>query len=202
MINRIVSEIRSALENDLFIVALQAALTLPDICGKVAFPNENTSSRYKKWYDEEIGEYEHAPNNTHMPYLSGEVVYNLRCALLHEGNPNVEKEKTDIGEFTLVLQKAESKYSTTCDVSGESTKNDNEIVRTYRVNVRRICMILCLVAEEYYNQNKEKFSFCYHIIDWDEEMNKYPHLADSNTFDSISSLVTGAHEEKTENEQT
>ena len=202
MINRIVSEIRCALNNDLLIIALQAALTLPDICGKAAFPNENTSSRYKKWYDEEIGEYEHAPNYTHMPYLSGKVVYNLRCALLHEGNPNVEKEKTDIDKFTLVLQKSESKCPTACDRGGECKINDNEIVRTYRVNVRRLCTILCLVAEEYYNQNIEKFSFYYRIIDWDEKMKKYPHLADSNSFDLIGSLVPCINGEKTENEQT
>ena len=25
-----------------------------------------------------------------MPYLSGNVIYSLRCSLLHEGNPNVD----------------------------------------------------------------------------------------------------------------
>lgn len=25
------------------------ALTLPDICGKIEYPGDNTSTRYKKW---------------------------------------------------------------------------------------------------------------------------------------------------------
>ncbi len=42
-----------------------------------------------------------------MPYLSGEVVYSLRCSLLREGNPNLQKNgkhPIPIDRFSLVIQ--------------------------------------------------------------------------------------------------
>ena len=56
MVLKIIEDIRKALENDLHFVALNSAFTLPDICGKAAYPNEVSSKkRYVLWYDEEIG---------------------------------------------------------------------------------------------------------------------------------------------------
>lgn len=37
MADRLVGEIRKMLENDLYFVVLNSALTLPDICGKVEY---------------------------------------------------------------------------------------------------------------------------------------------------------------------
>ena len=52
MIIRLVQDIRKALENELYFVALSSALTLPDICGKAAYPTERSSrKRYILWYD-------------------------------------------------------------------------------------------------------------------------------------------------------
>ena len=42
MVEKIVEEIRIALENKLYFVALNSALTLPDICGKAEFSNMKT----------------------------------------------------------------------------------------------------------------------------------------------------------------
>ncbi len=50
MINQIIKEINACLKNGCYIAALTTALTLPDICGKVEYPNDGNSSRYKKWY--------------------------------------------------------------------------------------------------------------------------------------------------------
>ena len=47
-------------------------------------------------------------------------------------------------------------------------EDGNKKVREYRMNVRRMCMILCNVAEAYYKENRNKFHFNYEIIDWDE----------------------------------
>lgn len=72
MVIRLVQDIRKALENELYFVALSSALTLPDICGRVAYPAERSSrKRYILWYDEEIGKYEKNPEDKDdMPYLS------------------------------------------------------------------------------------------------------------------------------------
>ena len=182
MVDRIIQDIRGALYNNLYFAALNCALTLPDICGKAEYPTERSSKkRYIDWYDKEIGFYERNPeqNETEeMPYLSGEVIYSLRCAMLHAGEPNINgdsvKNKTDIDKFSLVVQKAQpfdiySDSSSIMDFGGEHT-------RSYRMNIRRICLIMCAVAEAYYRDNKNKFHFDYEIIDWDEVTSKLPPL--------------------------
>ena len=96
MVDIIVNEIRKALEQDLFMVALTTALTLPDIWGKAEFPNEKNWKRYISWYDNEITINKRSGRNTtviDMPELDGRVVYSLRCSLLHEGNPNINNEQ-------------------------------------------------------------------------------------------------------------
>lgn len=45
MVIQLVQDIRKALENDLYLVALSSALTLLDICGKVAYPDESSSRK-------------------------------------------------------------------------------------------------------------------------------------------------------------
>lgn len=174
MIDKLVKEINIALDNELYLVALNTALTLPDICGKAEYPDipdKKSSERYKKWYQENIGQCEQAPedkdNNTGFPYLSADVVYQLRCSLLHQGNPNVEKEKTGIDRFTLFIEKKNQFdiYVDSASLCGET--------KTYRVSVRRLCLILTTLASKYYEHNKEKFTFFnYEIID-EKEIEKY-----------------------------
>lgn len=189
MIIRLVQDIRKALENELYFVALGSALTLPDICGKVAYPDELSSrKRYISWYDEEIGKYEKSPEDKeNMPYLSGNVIYSLRCSLLHEDNPNVNSDslKTDlpIDHFSLVIEKIKpfDMYSDSSSIANFGDKN----IREYSMNVRRICMILCNIAESFYKENKEKFHFNYEIIDWDEVTSYLPPIDMERVFSEI-----------------
>lgn len=94
---RLIDDINRALENEAYFAALALALTLLDICGKAKYPNERNGIRYINWYDEYVGKYEQCPCETcqenKMPYLSGEVVYQLRNSFLHQGTPNVDKNK-------------------------------------------------------------------------------------------------------------
>lgn len=45
MVQKIVDDIRVALNNNLYFVALSTALTLPDICGKAEYPDEKSSKK-------------------------------------------------------------------------------------------------------------------------------------------------------------
>ncbi|MDR0500306.1 MAG: hypothetical protein LBG97_03545, partial [Coriobacteriales bacterium] len=47
-----------ALEAKAYLSALALTLTLPDICGKAAYPFMKSRERYRKWYDENIGKFD------------------------------------------------------------------------------------------------------------------------------------------------
>ena len=69
-------------------------LTFPDICAKAKYGDSlGNKKRYTKWYNEYIGQYEKSPQEKYditMPYLSGEVIYQLRCNVLHQGTPYID----------------------------------------------------------------------------------------------------------------
>ena len=148
-----INEIELCLEHDFYFAALGLSLTLPDICGRAEYPSGNVTQRYIQWYNQHIGQYEkpHSLYDNDMPYLSGEVVYNLRNSFLHAGIPNIEKEKIkdelcQIDQFTLEL--------------GKSLLGDTRVVRyganwavkerEYIVAVHPFCIKLCRVAKAYY----------------------------------------------------
>lgn len=169
MVDKIITEINQALDNNLYIIALTAALTLPDICGKAEYPTLNTTTRYKRWYSENIGQYEINPDNKKrnldMPYLSEDVVYSLRCSLLHQGTPNIN-ENLNI-KFSLIIEK-KNEFDIYCDSASYGSDG-----KTYSVSIRRLCCILCWTAEKYYKNNKNKFNFFnYSITDIDKEINR------------------------------
>ncbi len=178
MILRMLDDVTRALDAESYFSALALVLTFPDVCGKAEYPMEkSTGKRYINWYDEHVGKYEQCPcddcKDNPMPYLSGEVVYSLRNSLLHQGTPNIDvdrikDENNKIDCFQLVL---ESKKP--FDIYGDSSSVMNGKIKTYRVNVRRLCLILCCSAKAYYESNKEKFDFfCFSIVDWDFEIEK------------------------------
>ena len=97
LVPRIIHECREALKHKLHLAALTLALTLSDICGIAAFPEEKCVwKRYVQWYEEHIGQFEKFPkeDETEYPYPSGEVIYRLRCMVLHQGTPNIGKVDT------------------------------------------------------------------------------------------------------------
>lgn len=155
MIERILSDCEQALDHNLYFAALCLALTLPDICAKAKYPNEKSNKkRYVDWYEEYLGQYEKSPRlqdeKEDMPYPSGEVIYSLRCSMLHQGTPNVEENKCNITKFELIVEK----------------KKPFDI---YACGVRTLCWKICTVAKHYYEENKELFNFFnYHLLDWDE----------------------------------
>ena len=176
MLLRLIEDINKALDNDASFSALALALTLPDICGKTKYPEEkSTKKRYIDWYDEYVGKYEKDPDEKQMPYLSGEVIYSLRCCFLHEGNPNIEKEKIKeeackIDRFSLLTDKKKpfEMYADSACVNTPLFSEAEKELR-YTVNVRRLCLILIACAKGYYTENQAQFGFFdYDIMAIDE----------------------------------
>ena len=179
MIEKIIFDIEKALDNEAYLSALTLVLTIPDICGKAEFPNEGSNKRrYIDWYDKYVGVYEKSSKieSDGLPYLSGEVVYSLRNNMLHQGTPNIEKdniknENNKVDNFVLLIEK-KKEFDIYVDAAGIWETEEGK-VRKYRVNIRRLCLILCLAAKGYYKNNISKFDFFnYTILDCDEEIDK------------------------------
>lgn len=91
-----VDDIKCSLKNKCYFSALSLALTLPDVCGMAEFPNKSVSKRYIEWYDKYIGEFMALDKDAldgDNPWLSGEVIYNLRNTYFHQGNPGIVRDK-------------------------------------------------------------------------------------------------------------
>lgn len=180
MIDKFIDEINEALSHNLYFAALSLVLTLPDICGRAEYPSAGVTKRYITWYNEYIGQYDRCPcddcKETQMPYLSGEVIYNLRNSFLHQGTPNIDSSQikdpsNQLDEFTLVVEK-KNEFDIYADSSSIIESSQGKIEhRAYRVNIRRLCMIITLSAKSYYNNNKDKFNFFnYKILDRNKEI--------------------------------
>ena len=161
MIDIICADIQKAVDAGAYISALSLALTLPDWCGKAEYPTMGTTSRYKKWYSENVGQYETYEGNTGS-FLSADVVYSLRNHLLHQGalsyeNSEVHQEQNKVNEFTLYFNLNE------CDGGSSSVHyrwgTDEIEHRAFKLNALNLIMKLRLCAMGYYAENREKFDF-------------------------------------------
>lgn len=178
-----INAIRVALEKECYLPALALALTLPDICGQIEYPElirKNGSrlvgQQYKKWFKEWVGHYyaDHTgfkqngkyPKN---PYFTDEMCYQLRCAYLHSGNSDIDEfgEKEDkqfkyIYHFSLSVNGGES-YGTWWE---EPQLNVDKMFkhRTVCIDVVKLCEFLCCAAEKYYNTKEDKKVFYEHQI--------------------------------------
>lgn len=170
MLLKLIEDMKCALNANCYLAALSIALMIPDICGKAEYPTKGTGFRYKTWYNTYIGNLMKDPEDDYsdiaMPYLSGEVVYSLRNSFLHQGTPNVDKDKIQedqnkLDSFELII---ENRRPFDIYVDESSVLDDSK--RIYRVNIRGFCTIIDFVATTYYENNMDKFNFFeYKVID-------------------------------------
>ena len=179
MVNRIIKEVKLALDNECYIVALIGALTLPDICGKSAYPDLRTGERYKKWCDTfAYPKIEHIDENGEIQdcgitHIDGEIMYSLRCSLLHQGSADIDGKKCEIEEFELLIQ-PKNDFDLYADSYGVIWSYDDfdHRERHMSLHIRNICRDLCNAAESYYKDHKDEFGFIKYklaLIDPDAE---------------------------------
>ena len=185
MVNEIIREVNMCLDNGCCIAGLSLALTLPDICGKAYYPELGNKRRYIKWFDENIGKYEHDAESARvgMPYLSGELVYSLRCSLLHQGNPNIKENQFGIVYFELIYRQNEGSHITVSSAEAQLIKDENgnekAVNKKLCINVRDLCWKICRLAEVCYTKDKDKFNFFnYNLVDTDHHTSRLFGLGD------------------------
>lgn len=81
MLEKLCDEILLGLGAGLYHLSLYAALTLPDIAGKLEHPSATTGQRYRDWFDTYA-----LPKFVcfEWDYFSAQVCWELRCSVLHE----------------------------------------------------------------------------------------------------------------------
>ena len=185
IIPELLNEIDVALNSGLYLVALTSALTLPDICGKAEYPDLGNKQRYVKWFNKYITETNclkryNCPKKCDCPHvfqchnnadcpksdlldcpsLCGNVIYDLRCSFLHQGNPSIEYgEKWKIDHFDLIAMKNAAD-------AGVIFQNGESVRRELRISIERLCLLLRGAVSHYYENNKGKFNFFnYSIIE-------------------------------------
>ncbi len=194
MIPVYVNDIKCSLQNKCYFSALSLALTLPDICGMAEFPDKSVSERYTEWYDKYLGDYMAQGQNEldeDNPWLSGEVIYNLRNTYLHQGSPNVISAKVkepanQIDKFILVLGDGTQIWDSTININvgyGKLT------FKAITVDVSYLCNNLCDCALWYYENNANKFSFDFNVITQEEYMNPPKEVQESAEGDFIAKIL-------------
>ena len=85
--NDLLQQTRSAIACQLYYLALNSALALPDICGALEAPDgQATRARYAAWFDKHV-----AP--AYGGTLDGDACYRFRCSMLHQGRTQHPKAK-------------------------------------------------------------------------------------------------------------
>lgn len=170
MVNQIANEIEKSIENECYLGALTMALTLPDMCGKAEYPTLGVKARYTQWYEEYIGKYYREmsrsddPEVADLPYISGELIYALRCDLLHSGTVDVNghsmtEEQNALTDFRLLIPSAKMKFTKATDTTITYGECGNVSSRSFVVSIPFLCSVISNVARQFYNANKEKFAF-------------------------------------------
>jgi hypothetical protein len=141
---RFTSAIYKALENENWYGALFLALTLPDICGKIQYPQAKSEERYVKWFQKYLDDKytrEVGPKRQKHIFLSGEDCYALRCSLLHEGSDAISSQrcKKALDSFLFLTKGAHCNW---CNVNKHTF---------LELNVTNFCEDICEAVEKWLN---------------------------------------------------
>lgn len=167
--------------------ALALALTLPDICGGIAFPEYTKKYRdgkvmkdrngeptrdigrqYIQWIDTYAAPFlKKNPEDTEA-YLSRERCWQLRCEYLHQ-NKGFDNEDLSLSvHFHLGMNCG----SSVCHLDTEENAGDKLHIR---LDIEELCKRLSLAARQYYEENKETKNFALYntpvidFIKWQDE---------------------------------
>lgn len=193
----VIEEIRFCLKHNKLRIALGMALTLPDICGKVEFKNNNKmkdNEKYIEWCKMYLKNEGYATTDTDR-VIDPKICYKLRCAYLHSGNTELnQREKDNFPFFKLRISSTEE-----TGIYVERNYYSDNNIKGIAIDVRHLCNVLCNSAELYYEgKSEEEFNdHNFAIIDieetstnWDEcksrvakimEAKKDPHSYDELT---------------------
>lgn len=92
--NHFIEALEKSLYSKNWYSVLFISLTLPDICGKIEYPElESSKKRSVQWFDKYLGPiYKSEIGGKEYILLGNSDFYALRCALLHEGQSDISSQ--------------------------------------------------------------------------------------------------------------
>ena len=115
--------------------------------------------------------------NEQFPYLRLGIYYSYMRETVAKGgtitnidNDKIQNDENKIGHFIIEYEKPK-----VLSIYVDSSQYNNFTgKKSYRVNLNRLCLIICAVAKGYYDGNKEKFNFFeYELIDKDAQLSSF-----------------------------
>ncbi len=157
-----VREVELNLEDGRWQSALALALTIPDICGGIGFPDlvkryrdgrvmldrqkqptRDVGSQYIRWFDEYAGEFFKIAPEDQTPYICGERCWQLRCEYLHQNKGFLNDEDESRIRFHLGVNCGTS----VCQLEKSRGNQDS---RDIRIDIEQFCWRMCRAARSYY----------------------------------------------------
>lgn len=139
---------RQAVGQENWYAALSLALTMPDICGLIAFPalKGKSKQRVVDWFDKYLAEQYRAGFMRSIQSMAGGDFYALRCAYLHQGEFQVgEQSARDIlNRFHLTAPGPGSMHN---NLSGEMDAQGKITNAVLQLSVDKFCEEICVAVE-------------------------------------------------------
>ena len=158
-----VEEVEQNIEDERWQSALALALTLPDICGGIAFPEivkryrdgrimldrqknptRDVGGQYIRWFDEYARAYFKLSPTDEKPYICGDRCWQLRCEYLHQNKGFLNDENESPVRFHLGVNCGTS----VCQLDQTTMNSDGMDIR---IDIEHFCLRMCLAAKNYYN---------------------------------------------------
>jgi len=169
-----VREIELNVQDSRWQSALALALTLPDICGGIAFadvvkhyrdgrvmldrqgiPIRDVGGQYVRWYETYAAPFFKLNESDELPYICGPRCWQLRCEYLHQNKGFLNDEEEPASRFHLGVNCGTS----VCQMDEGVQEGTIDI----RIDIEQFCLRMCRAARSYYEQvhQTEDFSL-YH----------------------------------------
>ena len=151
--------------------ALALALTLPDICGSIAYPEivkkyrdgrivlnrqnhptRDVGNQYIRWFDSYAAPFFKVYQNDEEPYICGERCWQLRCEYLHQNKGFFNEEKSRNVRFHLGVNCGTS----VCRLDTAGRTNGSMDIR---IDIEQFCLRMCQAAKAYYEKTHREKSF-------------------------------------------
>ncbi len=88
----LLKQIKDALSNKIYYLALFVSLSLPDICGALGSIDGNASGQnYINWFNKYVQDKYKSSFKDNPYFLTGSDCYYLRCSFLHQGSTQHNK---------------------------------------------------------------------------------------------------------------